>query len=425
MAREKRRFNFKERLRGEAEHAYENKGSTGLFGDFYTPDDIPFFKPQAGKHEFAIIPFIIENLKNNIFRRGNPKGKSVFNKPFTKEDYEDGAAPAFKLILLVHNNVGPNKERVICPRTYYEACPICDYLNTLDKEEREDHPLNASRRCLFNVVVFDSQEEREKGIQIYDAPAKAIMDAISTKLKDSRDGEEKDYADPEEGWNIYFVRKGKGKTSTEYANVDIVERYKDDDFTPEELDDLLNSAFVLDEIVRPDDYETLKALLGDVSTYSSEEEGEERGSRRERRTDDREERTDRGRDRGRERNRERERDERPDREAPARERPEREERSSRRGRDEEKEKEPEKPSRERTKKTREDKEETTTDEGDSPKCFGQHGFNSELCDACDPKIYEECWNEVNKRREKQSDGGRDDSRSERRTGRERVRGSRR
>lgn len=90
----------------------------------------------------------------------------------------------YVLNLLVHYEIGVNNETIICPRTWGDTCPICDYINKWEETKNlpydEIKPLTAKRRCLYNIVV---QGEEQKGVQLWDVPRYYSEDAFSLLAK--------------------------------------------------------------------------------------------------------------------------------------------------------------------------------------------------------------------------------------------------
>jgi hypothetical protein len=187
-----------------------------------------FWKPEEGEHEICIVPYMIR--ENSIFRQ-----TLNFNYCFSEEALREGRAWPYKLSLLIHME---KQEWSICPHTIQQQCPKC----RIDAGGRV-------KRAVYNIFCFDTEEEKAKGVQIWFAPHSSIEDVLAELHVDKRTGKKRFYTIPEEGWNVYFERRGKG-LDTEYRQVSIVERREEDQFSEEEYDQLYDQAWDLDEIFR-------------------------------------------------------------------------------------------------------------------------------------------------------------------------------
>ena len=167
--RDKRRPN-RESVRSSAQHSYDHRGETGLYGNIYN-EDVPEWVPSNDEHELALIPYQVQSGENSLFR-------AKWNKPFNKQELKDGELWDYKLTILVHGNVGPNKDNVLCLGTFDQDCPRCEEVAELrekkvrledqDKSTKEIETLIGSlakrKKALYNIVCLDSKKERKKGV---------------------------------------------------------------------------------------------------------------------------------------------------------------------------------------------------------------------------------------------------------------------
>lgn len=279
------------------QHSYDHRGDTGKYANIYK-EEIVLWRPDVGEHEFCIIPFLCK--ENSVFRKKNPD----FNRPFDDEKIQNQAAWTHKLTVLIHSNVGVNKDAVMCLRTLKEECPICEERDKLfelidqetDKDkaeklqERADR-LGPAKKALYNVLIFDSSKEMKKGVQIWEAPHASMEDVLSELYTNKRTGEKKYFTIPEQGWNVCFERKGKG-LSTEYRGVVIEKRRVEDELSDSDLSELYSMVYNLDEIVEIRDYQTIRTMqrgmeeaLTETSEEKSEQESRFRGRERKEETD--------------------------------------------------------------------------------------------------------------------------------------------
>ncbi len=267
------------------QHSYDHRGDTGKYGNIYKEEVEQWRKLGEMDHEFCMVPYLCK--ENSVFRTKNPD----FNKPFDDEKIQSEAAWAHKLTVLIHNNIGVNKDAVICLRTLKEECPICEdrerLFTLIDQESDKDKAkqlqeradkLGTSKKALYNVVVFDSDKEMRKGVQIWEAPHASIEDVLSELYTDRRTGEKKYYTIPEEGWNVCFEKRGKG-LNTEYRKVAIERRRKEDALSDKDLDELYAMAYNLDEIVEIKDYKVLYTIHHGTEGLPEKEERPDQGSR--------------------------------------------------------------------------------------------------------------------------------------------------
>ena len=152
------RDSMQEELTARTESSYETRERGVKYPDVYQPDaGVQTWYCDKGEHEIDILPY-----------QAGP------NDPVVK----DGKW-AYMLDMHIHRNVGPRDLQFIClDRMYGEACPICKYRgelrknapegeHALERHERKVKDLNPSRQVLYNAIVYDSREEEDKGVQLW------------------------------------------------------------------------------------------------------------------------------------------------------------------------------------------------------------------------------------------------------------------
>lgn len=185
---------------------------------FEVGDGMEQFLWKAGKeggnrYVLDIIPFeVMANLPWKA--RGNPP---------------DVGDVWFNVDVHVHSNVGPNNEKVVCPKHSFKSgiakgkkagCPICEDIAVLQENLQDDpekrkgiwRELKASRRNLYNVVVRDGGEEEDKGVQVFDVAHFYFQGNIEEALDEDDDDGVSTYWDIDEGKQISFkvVDQGEG-----------------------------------------------------------------------------------------------------------------------------------------------------------------------------------------------------------------------
>ncbi len=262
----------KERMSDRTKHSNEHKGDTGRFGNIFKTE-VPRWKLEDGDHEFCIFPYQYKGTENSLFRTENPD----FNLAFEKEELDSHEAWDYKLTVLVHNNIGVNQDAVVCLRTIKKKCPICELRSLIyakmekerDKDKAEDldkqaWALSSSKRAIYNILVFDSEKEMEKGIQVWEAPHASIEDIVSEKHTDRRTGAARYYTNPEENWNVFFTRgKERGDRFPKYKSVDIYERKAQHKLTDKEIEELYDMTIDLESAIDLKEYDELKKMLGE------------------------------------------------------------------------------------------------------------------------------------------------------------------
>jgi len=238
-AREQRKQAFMRRQQ-HSKQVSEGGGVSFFKGDLQNAN---FWKCEEGDHDLDIIPYIA--------------GK---NDPATAE-----GEWTYVLEVYIHRNVGgvEGQDFICLAKTYGKPCPICEHRQQLIKEGADEDlikELKVSKypRSVYNTVIYDSDKEEEKGVQIF-ATSHYLMEMHLNKLSEStaRDVASgmppfKFFADPEEGYSIRFTRSGT-KMNTKFLAHQLVPRnYVIDQ-------EILDQAHVLDELIHVPTYDEVYA----------------------------------------------------------------------------------------------------------------------------------------------------------------------
>lgn len=220
--------------------------------------EVQIWRPKDGSHIVDIIPYFAGKHDPNL-----EKGE-----------------PAYSYEYWAHTNVGPGNAMLLCPAEMFgDPCPICEDRQKLRDKGVDDDKwklLFPKRRNLYNVVSYDKGEQK-KGVQVWDVSwhyfEKHVL-AITKKV-DRRTGKEKfvNFPDPVKGKSVLFDIE-PAKSKEDYPKF---LGHSFDKRGYEIEDEILDSTFVLDEIVyRPDYEEISKAYWGSKGKESetSEEEDE-------------------------------------------------------------------------------------------------------------------------------------------------------
>lgn len=189
----------------------------GEFTSFFElSDGMQQFMWKASKegqsYSVDIIPFLVaENFPDKMFR-GSPPNEGD---------------PWFTVDLHVHNNIGPNNEKVVCPKHSFKngiaagtrpGCPICEDLAKKQEEVADDpekrkaiwREMKPMRRNLYNIIVRDDGEEEDKGVQLFDVAYFYFQQNIEEVLDEDDEGVTT-YWDIEEGKQIRFKVTDQGE----------------------------------------------------------------------------------------------------------------------------------------------------------------------------------------------------------------------
>lgn len=230
------------------EEAHQRVNDYGKFGRFYSApagssSPLKTWKCKEGEHILDIVPFLA-GAKHHQVREGEP---------------------TYLLDIWIHQKVGMDENDVVClARNYNEPCPICEYINAqrlnkdLDKEaEAALTALNPKRRCLYNIVCYDSTREEDRGVQLWEVAHYLFEKKILSVARNPRGGGFVPFSSPDNGKSIYFEREGSGMTNTQYLGHKFIERQA------AITDEILEQAYILDELVIKLSYKEIKeALLG-------------------------------------------------------------------------------------------------------------------------------------------------------------------
>lgn len=237
------RSKMKKELLMRTKESHDRKDDSGKYRS-YLIDDLPRpkWKNPEGEHAVDIIPFI-----------AGP------NHPQVAEGH-----PAYNLEVWVHFGVGVNENQYVCmSRTYGQRCPICEKQSKMrDSGEYTDDEikdLNPKRRCVYNVVVYDSPAEEEKGVQIFEVSHFYFEKHIAELAKRPRGGGFIAIADPDDGRMVCFTKKGT-RLQTEFLGHRLEPREIDGEKYVIE-DEILEQAVALDTLIREPDIEEMERAM--------------------------------------------------------------------------------------------------------------------------------------------------------------------
>jgi len=218
---------------------------------------VNFWKCDKGDHDIDIIPYI-----------AGPNDPDV-----------DEGTPTYVLEVYEHRNVGDIEgQTFIClEKTFGRPCPICEYRKKLTKSTNADEDVIKSLRpsgyprTIYNVVVYDSSKEEEKGVQVWHT-SYYLMGQHLDKLAQSsaREIEQgapklKMIADQEDGYSIKFTREGTGFNTKFIGHQLIPRKYEIEQ-------ELLDQAYQLDDLIHIPTYDEVYAAFWNEATEEQADE---------------------------------------------------------------------------------------------------------------------------------------------------------
>ena len=240
-AKEKMQQQLRERIKQSEETGKQSLFTSNRY--YKVPDGMEAWRPKADKkgskackHSVDIIPF--QAGKHYPTRN---------SYSIQEGDYH------YVLDIKVHRNVGPENIWVVCPlANYNEPCPICEhakelYANSTSEAEtkkisQEKYP---KRRNIFNVVVYDNDEEEQKGVQIWEDAHFFVGKNLEEEANKNEDGDGLIlfYMPDSDGRRVNFEIHQKTEKEIEYTMFFFKKRNYEID------QDILDQAVCLDDLI--------------------------------------------------------------------------------------------------------------------------------------------------------------------------------
>jgi hypothetical protein len=261
MAKEKSKSRFRQKakkgaLKKRVEESYSTREDSGKYKS-YVSSDIPLkqWKPDEGDHFVDIIPFLAGEH--------NPNGYEVDTELYRVEVY-------------AHFGIGVNENAYVCPNhTIGERCPICELQAKMKMQgasEDDVKSLNAKRRCVYQVLVYDTPKTEAEGLMYWEASYHLTERNLNGVAKQGRAGKWIEFADPDDGKTVEFTKEGKGITMS-FTGFKLTDR----DYIID--DEVLEECVALGDYIEILDYEELSQALEGTFVNAEEEEEEEKPSR--------------------------------------------------------------------------------------------------------------------------------------------------
>lgn len=265
--KDKKRFKYEGR---DASDIKKRRDQTGGAFDSFTNPAIPRYKVGEGENNLRILP---------------PSWD--INGPFGNN---------WGIEIWLHNQIGVDKSSYLCHKKMNnEECFLCEARKDVAEDDDDDAKALAPGKRILTYVI--DREDEKSGPLVWAMPWTLERD-IQSRSQDKKTGESYLIDHPEEGYDIYFTREGKG-LKTKYLGVDLARGdgtpISDNEKRQQQWLDFI-SENPLPDILKFFDNEYLKGVFMGKKSRKDEddvdadkEEKEDKGSRRGRRSDDNEE----------------------------------------------------------------------------------------------------------------------------------------
>jgi hypothetical protein len=247
--------------------AGRGKSDSSLF-TFIDLSDYPDIKPlkysKSGDYSLDIIPYTIKTKKHPLVAEGKA---SVGDEHFI-------------LDVWIHQNVGPKKRTLICPRDYGKTCPICDHISATQSATGRDSTESKALSKLWRkhkAVYFVVDPEEPGQLRLFETSFKNFQDELQKKA--SRAGK-KD--------GLEFIPYGERDGCTVNFYVEMVKNeaitnpypeFKDFEFTSRKKgtydDEFFDSVPSLDELMITYTTDEVQKFLDGESSDDDEDDEEE------------------------------------------------------------------------------------------------------------------------------------------------------
>lgn len=216
------------------------------------PDGMDWWKPKVGVNRIDVIPFVAG--------KGNP---------FADEGYEHWERQYYRHYVPGFDG---QSRPYACLGNWKEPCPICQYLQRLDKERDKDviQSMKGKLQVLMNVVDLDGREPDKVCVweAVYYNRQKGFGEQLITALR--AQPKYKNFSDLQKGFTLILTaveeQGGRGKYVC-VTRIDFAERGK------QYPDDFIERAACLDDCLVRHTYADLKQLV-DGGHHSEQDNGQ-------------------------------------------------------------------------------------------------------------------------------------------------------
>ena len=253
MSTKNRRGNFRGKTSANAK-SQQTSGSS--YGHLLLPKGVSMFSPKpGGKHKFDIIPYEVTDPKH--MDHNSDSGIALVGDLWYKKPYK------------VHRNIGVNKDTVVCPTTFGNPCPICEYKAKRQKDGADFDEIKEMKTSLRNlyIVVPKGEKDYEEKPYLFDYSQFLFQDLLNEELSENDDNENFPSLTEGKTLRVRFISStiGTGKPFAEAKRIDFDERHEqyDEDIMGINLDEILkvlsykelDAKFLEEDVVNEDEQE--------------------------------------------------------------------------------------------------------------------------------------------------------------------------
>jgi len=257
MAKKKSRssFSFSGRV---STGIHKEKEKFASFSYLKLPEGMKALKIEERNYLLDILPYIVQT-------ENHPE----------RSDEHQLARPGdlwWRFPFRIHKGIGPNEERVVCPRTFGQPCPICEYAKQRREEGAEKDELSAlysKGRYLYAVIPVDNKKLDEE-IMIWDYSYSLFEKQLDEELENDPSNDR--FPGLEDGLTleIRFREEKYGQGSYyETSRINFLER---DSVYGE---DILDQVPELGDCLKVLSYKELEGMFHNIDDVPEEEEDEE------------------------------------------------------------------------------------------------------------------------------------------------------
>ena len=228
-----------QRKKSDADAWLKGQGSSEATG-VRLPEGMSWWKPKVGVNRIDVIPFVAG--------KGNP---------FADEGYEHWERQYYRHYVPGFDG---QSRPYACLGNWKEPCPICQYLQRLDKERDKDviQSMKGKLQVLMNVIDLDDREPDK--IQVWEAVyynrQKGFGEQLITALR--AQPKYKNFSDLQKGYSLVLTAVEEQGGRSKYVcvtRIDFAERSK------QYPDDFIEKAACLDDCLVRHTYADLKQLV--------------------------------------------------------------------------------------------------------------------------------------------------------------------
>jgi hypothetical protein len=253
--------------------AQRQKREGKSYGYLILPKKVNVFKEEvtAGRTriDLDILPYLVTSSNHPDKEEGAVKGEYWYRRPYW-----------------VHHNVGTGNKTMICPKTFGNPCPICEYRQNQFKDEniKKDQIIpKPQMKNIYAVVVLNHKDYDKTTIYIWDI---AHGNFQSTLIDDLAERPELEiFPNLEDGLTLSIRFNEEVFNKNKFAQAGRIDYIERDYSYPESI---LEQVPALDEILKVSSYKEIEEVFLGIDDENEEEEQEEKQpAQRQRKTIDR------------------------------------------------------------------------------------------------------------------------------------------